>query len=181
MFSIKEKWLKKEVWLRKIMQFSIKKIKLESEIIKEEILKENPDFDIQNYELEKFLMIFNILISEIKEHDKNERLNDKDELNAEDGIKEILVLTGEEIFKFLQRDIDSLNLPHIIEKVPRTRENILDFVQIFKKYDQNQIKPRRERDNNQPIQQRHRPAGGVGVKKVQVKHRGSCKKFGRQT
>ena len=181
MFSIKEKWLKKEVWLRKIMQFSIKKIKLESEIIKEEILKENPDFDIQNYELEKFLMIFNISISEIKEHDKNERLNDKDELNAEDGIKEILVLTGEDIFKFLQRDINSLNLPHIIKKVPRTRENILDFVQIFKKYGQNQIKPRRERDNNQPIQQRHRPAGGVSVKKVQLKHRGPCKKFGRQT
>ena len=82
-------------------------------------------------------MIFNILISEIKEHDKNERLNDKDELNAEDGIKEILVLTGEDIFKFLQRDINSLNLPHTIKKVPRTRENILDFVQIFKKYGQN--------------------------------------------
>ena len=48
-------------------------------------------------------MIFNILISEIKEHDKNEGLNDKDKLNAEDGIKEILVLTGEEIFKFTKR------------------------------------------------------------------------------
>ena len=82
-------------------------------------------------------MIFNILVSEIKEHDKNEGLNDKDKLNAEDGIKEILVLTGDKIFKFLQRDIDSLNLPHIIKKVPRTRENILDFVQIFEKYDQN--------------------------------------------
>ena len=89
---------------------------MESKIIKEAILKDNPIFDIKKSWIEKFLIIFDVLINQIKEHDKDENSNDKKEVDTEDEIKDISVSIGEEIFKFLQRDIDSLDLPDIIKK-----------------------------------------------------------------
>ena len=44
-----------------------KKNRLESEIVKEPILQENPDFDLRNPKLLKFVIIFDALINLIKE------------------------------------------------------------------------------------------------------------------
>ena len=80
-----------------------KKMKLESKIIKEAILTENLKFDIKNHELKKFLLIFDTLTNQIKEHDKDENSNDKKAVDTDNVIKDILVSIGEEVFKFLQK------------------------------------------------------------------------------
>ena len=54
-----------------------KKTKLEKEIIQDAILKDSPKFDIKNHKLEKFLIIFDALINQIKEQHKDENSNDE--------------------------------------------------------------------------------------------------------
>ena len=59
------------------------------------------------------------------------------EIDAEGGIKDILVTIREEIYKFLQQDIDSLDLPEIIKKALKTLKAIVTFVSTIKSYGQN--------------------------------------------
>ena len=54
-----------------------KKTKLEKEIIQDAILKDSPKFDIKNHKLEKFLIIFDASINQIKEQHKDENSNDE--------------------------------------------------------------------------------------------------------
>ena len=54
-----------------------KKTKLEKEIIQDAILKDSPKFDIKNHKLEKFVIIFDALINQIKEQHKDENSNDE--------------------------------------------------------------------------------------------------------
>lgn len=54
----------------------------------------------------------------------------------EDGIKDILVSIGEEIFKFLHRNIDSFELPDIIKKILKILKANFIFVPTVKNHDQ---------------------------------------------
>ena len=108
-------------------------MKLESKIIKEAILRENLKFDIKSHKLKEFLLIFDTLTNQIKEHDKDENSNDKKAVDTDNGIKDILVSIGEEVFKFLQRHINSLDLPDIIKKSAKNTYNYSHFCSRNKK------------------------------------------------
>ena len=51
---------------------------------------------------------------------KNEGKSNNKVTYAEDGIKDMLLTIGEEIYKLLQQDIDLFNLPEIIKKALKT-------------------------------------------------------------
>ena len=87
-----------------------KKIRLGNKLIIERIYKQNPDFDLKNYKLEKILIIFDNLMSQIRENN-SKTSNCEEEKYTPDGIKGIFISTGEEFCKFLQRYIESLDLP----------------------------------------------------------------------
>ena len=75
-------------------------------------------------------------MNQIKEYHSNSS-NTKEEKDTVDRIKEILVSIGEELFKFLQRDIDSLELPDIIKKALKTLKTILTFIHAIVNHGQN--------------------------------------------
>ena len=58
--------------------------------------------DIANQEIENFLKIFSVAINQIE----NEGISVKKVTYAEDGIKDMLLTIGEEIYKLLQQYID---------------------------------------------------------------------------
>ena len=78
-------------------------------------LKNNTSSDITNKEIENFLKIFSA-INQIENKEKS--INQA--TDTEDGIKDLLLTTEEEIYKFLQQHIDLLNLPEIIKKALKT-------------------------------------------------------------
>ena len=51
---------------------------------------------------------------------ENEGISVKKVTYAEDGIKDMLLTIGEEIYKLLQQDTDLFNLPEIIKKALKT-------------------------------------------------------------
>ena len=95
-------------------------------------LKNNKSSDITNKEIENFLKIFSA-INQIENKEKS--INQA--TDTEDGIKDLLLTTEEEIYKFLQQHIDLLNLPEIIKKSVKTLKAIVVFVCALKKHGQN--------------------------------------------
>lgn len=79
-------------------------------------LKANTNSDIANQEIENSLKIFSMVINQIE----NEGKSINKVTYAEDGIKDMLLTIGEEIYKLLQQDFDTLNLPEIIKKALKT-------------------------------------------------------------
>lgn len=79
-------------------------------------LKANTNSDIANQEIENSLKIFSMVINQIEKEGKS--INKV--TYAEDGIKDMLLTIGEEIYKLLQQDFDTLNLPEIIKKALKT-------------------------------------------------------------
>ena len=83
-----------------------KKIKLEHKLISVAISNKHSEIDINDHEIQNFLLIFNLLIK--GESDKTS--NGKD---AEDGIPDILITIAAKLLQFLHNNIDSLKLPDI--------------------------------------------------------------------
>lgn len=63
-------------------------------------------------------------------------MSNSQETDTEDGIKDLLATIGDEICKFLQEDIDSLNLPNIIKKALNTIKVIVTFFCSIKNHGQ---------------------------------------------
>ena len=84
-----------------------KKTKLEHKLISVTISNKHPEIDIDDHEIQNFLLIFNLLLEA--------ELN-KDNLNidSEDGKPNILITIATKLLDFLHKNIDSLSLPKLI-------------------------------------------------------------------
>ena len=85
-----------------------KKIKLEHKLISVTISNKHPEIDIDDHEIQNFLLIFNLLI----EAESVKISNGKD---AADGIPDILITIVAKLLQLLHNKIDSLKLPDIIK------------------------------------------------------------------
>ena len=121
---------KKRILIKETDETLSKKIKLDKETLIKSTLKSHTNSDITSQEIKNFLRILNVVINQIE----NEGKSINQETDAEDGTIDILVTIGEEIYKFLQQDIDSLDLPEIIKKALKA---IVTFVRAIKNHGQN--------------------------------------------
>ena len=71
---------------------------------------EHHEIDITEKELNKFLLIFNLLL------EANEKKDSGEVTDAEDGIPDILMLITTKLLELFQQNIDSLNIPNILKK-----------------------------------------------------------------
>ena len=110
-----------------------KKIKLDKETLIKSTLKTNTNSDITNQEIENFLKIFSAVINQIE----NEGKSNNQVTDTEDKNKRYVTNNGEETRKFLQQDIDSLNLSEIIKKPVKALKAIVAFVRAIKSHGQN--------------------------------------------
>lgn len=110
-----------------------KKIKLDKETLIKSTLKTNTNSDITNQEIENFLKIFSAVINQIE----NEGKSNNQVTDTEDKNKRYVTNNGEETRKFLQQDIDSLNLSGIIKKPVKALKAIVAFVRAIKNHGQN--------------------------------------------
>ena len=90
-----------------------KKIKLENEIILDKIKDINEEIDINKHDVEKFLLIFHLLMETVN---SEESLDNTDGI-VSDTIRKIVL----KISELLKNNIDSLKIPEIfkiaIEKI----------------------------------------------------------------
>ena len=107
---------KKRILIEESGKTQIKKFQLDKKMLIKNTLKANTNSDIANQEIENFLKIFSVVINQIK----NEGKSNNKVTYAEDGIKDMLLTIGEEIYKLLQQDTDLFNLPEIIKKALKT-------------------------------------------------------------
>ena len=90
-----------------------KKIKLEQNLIPESISKNYPDIDINDHEVNKFLLIFNLLLETSL---KEERLLEVKTHDSEDGPNEdTIILVVTKLISILKGNVESLKLPKIIK------------------------------------------------------------------
>ena len=83
-----------------------KKIKLEHKLILVTISNKHPGIDIDNREIQNFLLVFNLLIEA-----------ESDSEDAEVGIPDILITTAAKLLQPLHNNIDSLKLSGIIKSI----------------------------------------------------------------
>lgn len=107
---------KKRILIEESGKTQIKKFQLDEKMLIKNTPKANTNSDIANQEIENFLKIFSVVINQIK----NEGKSNNKVTYAEDGIKDMLLTIGEEIYKLLQQDTDLFNLPEIIKKALKT-------------------------------------------------------------
>ena len=89
---------KKRILIEESGKTQIKKFQLDKKMLIKNTLKANTNSDIANQEIENFLKIFSVVINQIK----NEGKSNNKVTYAEDGIKDMLLTIGEEIYKLLQ-------------------------------------------------------------------------------
>ena len=70
--------------------------------------------NIKDQEIHKFLIIFEEILRQIKRKEQME-IDIEEEGDSTDGIRDTIKVVSIEIYKFLQQDIDSLDLPEIIK------------------------------------------------------------------
>ena len=92
---------------------SSKKIKLEQKLISEKIDKDFPDMDIQEHEINKFILIFHTLLNTSL---KDNKLSEVKALDAEDSVQDTTLLIVSKLLTHLKGNISSLKLPEIIKK-----------------------------------------------------------------
>ena len=80
---------------------------------------EHHEIDITEKELNKFLLIFNLL------RKANEKKDSGEVTDAEGRIPDILMLVTTKLLGFLQRKIDSLNIPNILKKALKKLKELI--------------------------------------------------------
>ena len=84
-----------------------KKIKLEHKLMSVTISNKQPEIDIDDHEIQKFLLILNLLLEA--------ELNKENVEDREDGIPDILITIATKLLELLHNNIDSLKLSKIIK------------------------------------------------------------------
>ena len=83
-----------------------KKIKLENELIWDKIKNVNKEINVNQHEVEKFLLIFHTLV---------ENINPEESLDNTDGVSDVILTIVLKITKLLKKNIDSLKIPEILK------------------------------------------------------------------
>ena len=99
------------------MEFS-KKIKLEHKLISVTIGNKHPEIDIDDHEIQIFLLIFNLLL-------EAELNKDSLDTDSEDRIPDILITVATKLLGLLHNHIDSLKLPKIIKDALRKLKSFI--------------------------------------------------------
>ena len=99
------------------MEFS-KKIKLEHKLILVTIGNKHPEIDIDDHEIQTFLLIFNLLL-------EAELNKDSLDTDSEDRIPDILITVATKLLGLLHNHIDSLKLPKIIKDALRKLKSFI--------------------------------------------------------
>ena len=94
-----------------------------NQLKKKQTLYKRLDIDIKQHEMQKFILIFLEAINKIKLKKNNKDSNNKEDTDTDDETKDISAKSGGGLYKFLQRDIDWLELSEIIKVL----ENIKSF------------------------------------------------------
>ena len=85
---------------------SRKKIKLENDLIWDKIKSVNEEFNVNQYEVEKFSLIFHILM---------ENVNSEDSLDNTDGVSDVILTIILKITELLKKNIDLRKIPEILK------------------------------------------------------------------
>ena len=85
--------------------------KLEHKLILVTIRNQHPEISIDHHEIQKFLLIFNLLLEA--------ELNKENTEDSEDGIPDIIITIATKLLELLHNNIDSLKLPKIIKDALR--------------------------------------------------------------
>ena len=89
-----------------------KKIKLKQKLISESISKNYPDNDITNHQINKFILIFNLLLETLNKG----RLLEVKAQDSEDGpIENTIILVVTKLISVLKGNVESLKLTKIIK------------------------------------------------------------------
>ena len=83
-----------------------KKIKLENELIWDKIKNVNKEINVNQHEVEKFLLIFHTLV---------ENINSEESLDNTDGVSDMILTIVLKITELLKKNIDSLKIPEILK------------------------------------------------------------------
>ena len=83
-----------------------KKIKLENELIWDKIKNVNEEFNVNQHEVEKFLLIFRILM---------ENVNSEESSDSTGGVSDVILAIILKITELLKKNIDSLKIPEILK------------------------------------------------------------------
>ena len=83
-----------------------KKIKLENELIWDKIKNVNEEFNVNQHEVEQFLLIFHILM---------ENVNSEESLDSTGGVSDVILTIILKITELLKKNIDSLKIPEILK------------------------------------------------------------------
>ena len=81
-----------------------KKIKLENELIWDKIKNVNKEFNVNQHEIKKKLLIFHILI---------ENVNSEESLDSTEGVSDVILTIVLKITDLLKKSIDSLKIPKL--------------------------------------------------------------------
>ena len=85
---------------------SRKKIKLENDLIWDKIKSVNKEFNVNQDEVEKFSLIFHILM---------ENVNSEDSLDNTDGVSDVILTIILKITELLKKNIDLRKIPEILK------------------------------------------------------------------
>ena len=85
------------------------KIKLETDLILDKVQEIEPDIDMNEHEVHKFLLIFHTLVQTIN---SNEPQEEKDGL-----MTDVILQIVNTIIQLLKNNIDSLNIPAVLKSV----------------------------------------------------------------
>ena len=94
-----------------------KKIKLDHKLISVTISNKHPEIDIDDHEIQKFLLIFNLLLEA--------ELNKENVEDSEDRMPDILITIATKLLELLHNNIDSLKLPKIIKDALRKSKSFI--------------------------------------------------------
>ena len=83
-----------------------KKIKLENELIWDKIKNVNKEFNVNQHKVEKFLLLFHILM---------ENINSEKSLDTTGGVSDGILTIVLKITELLKKNIDSLKVPEILK------------------------------------------------------------------
>ena len=87
-----------------------KKSKIEQDAISEKIAEKHPTMNIDEHEMENFLLVFHLLL------EANTDLTKEEETDNTDRVPEIIVTITNRLTKLLQDNIDSLNIADVLKK-----------------------------------------------------------------